>query len=186
MVDNELGGLEFLVSIPGTLGGAIKMNAGAYGSEMSHIAVETEYVTADGIIKTVSGNDHNFSYRHSCFSDTDIIVQTVLKLSDGNYSDIKNKMDEYTSKRVSSQPLDMPSAGSVFKRPEGFFAGKLIEDSGLKGFSIGGAQVSVKHAGFIVNTGNATCEDVCNLVKHIQNVVLENTGVQLECEIKKI
>ncbi len=181
---SELSGMECLFGIPGTIGGAIKMNAGAYGSEMSHIAVETEYVTADGIIKTVSGNDHNFSYRHSCFSDTDIIVQTVLKLSDGNYSDIKNKMDEYTSKRVSSQPLDMPSAGSVFKRPEGFFAGKLIEDSGLKGFSVGGAQVSEKHAGFIVNKGNASSEDVKELIRIIQSTVAEKFGVMLETEIK--
>ena len=181
---SDLSGMECLFGIPGTVGGAVKMNAGAYGAEMSQIVTETEYVTSDGSIKTAIGTDHDFGYRHSCFSDSDFITKTKLKLSQGIYSEIKAKMDECTSKRVSSQPLDMPSAGSVFKRPEGYYAGKLIQDCGLKGYSVGGAQVSEKHAGFIVNKGNATSEDVKTLISVICSTVFDKFGVMLETEIK--
>ena len=181
---SDLSGMECLFGIPGTVGGAVKMNAGAYGAEMSQIVTETEYVTSDGSIKTAIGTNHDFGYRHSCFSDSDFITKTKLKLSQGIYSEIKAKMDECTSKRVSSQPLDMPSAGSVFKRPEGHFAGKLIEDAGLKGASVGGAMVSPKHAGFIINTGDATASDVLTLVDIIKEKVLSQFNVELECEIR--
>lgn len=180
----ELQGMECLFGIPGTIGGAVKMNAGAYGSEMSQIVIETDFVTPDGQIKTISGPNHDFCYRHSCFSDTDIIVKITIQLSKGSYSEIKAKMTECTSKRVSSQPLDMPSAGSVFKRPEGYFAGKLIQDCGLKGYAVGDAQVSEKHAGFIVNRGNATSSDVKELIHVIQSTVEDKFGVMLETEIK--
>lgn len=181
---NEFSGMERLFGIPGTVGGAVTMNAGAYGSEMSNIVIETEYVDVNGDIKTVSGCDHDFGYRHSCFSDGGFVTKTVLQLVKGSYAEIKAIMDECTAKRVSSQPLDLPSAGSVFKRPEGHFAGKLIQDSGLKGYSVGGAQVSEKHAGFIVNKGNATSADVKELIRIIQTTVAEKFGVMLETEIK--
>lgn len=181
---NEFSGMERLFGIPGTVGGAVTMNAGAYGSEMSCIVTETEYVDLNGDIKTVSGSDHDFGYRHSCFFDSGFVTKTILQLSKGSYSEIRSVMDECTAKRVSSQPLDLPSAGSIFKRPEGFFAGKLIQDSGLKGYSVGGAQVSEKHAGFIVNKSNATSADVKELIRIIQTTVVEKFGVMLETEIK--
>lgn len=180
----DLSGMECLFGIPGTVGGAVAMNAGAYGREMSHIVCSTEYVDHFGNIKTVEGQDHDFGYRHSFFSTDGFITQTTLELSYGTHDEIKRLMDECTSKRTASQPLDMPSAGSVFKRPEGYFAGKLIQDSGLKGFTVGGAQVSEKHVGFIVNKGNATSADVKNLIITIQTTVLEKYGVHLETEIK--
>jgi len=182
---NGLTGLEFASGIPGTLGGAIVMNAGAYGGEMKDVVVETKYIDEDGTIKTIKGEEHKFGYRTSIFQGTQkIVVESTLKLDFGDMVDIKNKMDDLNTRRREKQPLDMPSAGSTFRRPEGYYAGKLIQDSGLKGFRIGGAQVSEKHCGFIVNTGNATAKDVLDLVQHIQATVKEKFNVELHTEIK--
>ncbi len=181
---SHLTGMEHLFGIPGTVGGAVVMNAGAYGTEMSQIVCETEYVDANGDIKTLSREEHLFGYRKSFFSESGFVTRTTLMLQNGNYYDIMNEMNQCSLKRISSQPLDKPSAGSVFKRPEGYFAGKLIQDSGLKGRCVGGAQVSEKHAGFIVNTGNATSKDVKELIHIIQDTVSEKFGVMLETEIK--
>ena len=180
----HLSGMENLYGIPGSVGGAVIMNAGAYGSEMSEIVEKTEYVDNNGNICIVSGEEHRFGYRHSCFSDNDIVTKTSLKLNFGNYQAIRKNMTFVITKRKTSHPLNMPSAGSVFKRPEGYFAGKLIEDCGLKGFSVGDAMVSEKHAGFIVNTGSATSDDVKQLIQIIQSKVLEKFGVKLETEIR--
>jgi UDP-N-acetylmuramate dehydrogenase len=180
----ELSGMEKLFGIPGSVGGAVIMNAGAFGSQISDVVEQTEYVDKDGNICVVRGEEHCFGYRQSCFNDTDVVTKTLIKLHKGSYSSIRSEMTAVMEKRISSQPLDLPSAGSVFKRPEGFFAGKLIEDCGLKGVTVGGAQVSVKHAGFIVNTGNATASDVKELIKIIQSEVFRKFGVTLETEIR--
>ena len=180
----RLSGMEKLYGIPGSVGGAVVMNAGAYGSDMSDIVEETEYVDYCGCIHTIKGQDHNFGYRYSCFTESDVVTKTSLKLNQGIYSNIREAMTSVIAKRKMSQPLDMPSAGSVFKRPEGYYAGKLIEDCGLKGFLVGEAMVSTKHAGFIVNTGNASSEDVKRLIKIIQSEVFDKFGVELETEIK--
>ena len=183
-LDNSLTGLEFAFGIPGTAGGAAYMNAGAYGGEMKDVLISCEHLNADGSVSSFSGNDLSLGYRHSVYSDSDyIITALILKLCKGNKEDIKAKMDELIGKRKDKQPLEYPSAGSTFKRPEGYFAGALIEQSNLKGFSVGGAEVSVKHAGFVINKDNATCEDVLNLIKHIQNTVKSNFGVDLETEV---
>ena len=183
----SLAGLEFAYGIPGTVGGAVYMNAGAYNRNMDNVVTETEYVDNEGRLKTMKGDEHQFGYRKSVFRDTDfVIVKTVLTLTEGNSAEITAKMNEYTRLRAEKQPLDMPSAGSVFKRPPGFFAGRLVEDSGLKGYQIGGARVSDKHAGFIVNTGNATCGDVIRLIETIRETVLRKFGVELESEIRVI
>ncbi|MBE7015472.1 MAG: UDP-N-acetylmuramate dehydrogenase [Ruminococcaceae bacterium] len=179
---NNLSGLEFASGIPGTLGGAIYMNAGAYGGEMKDVVREVTYLE-NGEIKTSSQCD--FGYRHSIFTDSDaIILSARLELCKGEYDVIKARMEELSAKRNEKQPLSMPSAGSTFKRPEGYFAGKLIEDAGLRGFSIGGAMVSEKHCGFVVNCGNATCSDVVELIHHVQKVVYDKFGVKLEPEVK--
>ena len=183
---NSLCGMEALHGIPGTVGGAVIMNAGAYGSEMSHVVEYTEYVDKFGDIHRVTGDEHQFGYRKSCFMSSDIVTSVCFALEKGNSDDIYAKMNEFAKKRRDSQPLEYPSAGSVFKRPEGYFAGKLIQDSGLKGRTVGGAQVSEKHAGFIINIGGATCSDVLGLVKIIQDTVYENYGVHLEMEIKTL
>ncbi len=181
----SLTGMEFAYGIPGSVGGAVYMNAGAYNRQMCNIIQSTEYIDGEGNIKMLHGEEHNFGYRHSFFKDNEgIVTRTFIKLNEGDLLDIMNKMNEYTTLRNEKQPLDMPSAGSVFKRPEGYFAGKLIEDCGLKGVSIGGAQVSPKHAGFIVNKGGATCEDVCALVAKIKGDVKEQFGVELQEEIR--
>lgn len=183
----ELTGFEPLSGIPGTLGGGIYMNAGAYGGEIKDIVDEVTYVNSNGEVKTVKNKDIGFSYRHSMFEDEKcVILSAVLKLKKGNAAMIKSAMDDYNTRRLDKQPLNMPSAGSTFKRPEGYFAGKLIEDSGLVGYSIGGAQVSEKHAGFIVNRGGASAQDVLDLVEHIQKTVNEKFGVKLEPEIRLI
>ncbi len=183
---NHLSGMEKLFGIPGSVGGAVIMNAGAYGAEMSQIVEQTEYVDSEGNTHIVRGEEHCFGYRKSCFTETDVVTKTTLKLNPGTYRDIREEMNAVKNKRVTTQPLDLPSAGSVFKRPEGHFAGKLIEDCGLKGISVGGAQVSTKHAGFIVNTGNATASDVKELIHLIQSEVFEKFGVMLETEIRII
>lgn len=179
---NNLSGLEFASGIPGTLGGAIYMNAGAYGGEMKDVVREVTYLE-DGEIKTAS--DCDFGYRHSIFTDSDaVILSAKLELVQGDYDTIKAKMEELSAKRCEKQPLSMPSAGSTFKRPEGYFAGKLIEDAGLRGFTVGGASVSEKHCGFVVNNGDATCADVVDLIRRVQELVFEKFGVELETEVK--
>lgn len=179
---NNLSGIEFASGIPGTLGGAIYMNAGAYDGEIKDVVRKVTYYKDGSIMETDS---FDFSYRHSIFTDTDaVILLAELELKDGNYDEIKAKMEDFSKRRSDKQPLSQPSAGSTFKRPEGFFAAKLIEDSGLKGYRIGGAMVSEKHSGFVVNTGDATCRDVMALMEHIQNTVFEKFGVKLEREVK--
>ena len=181
----ELSGLEFASGIPGTLGGALFMNAGAYGGEMKDVVTEVSYIDSDGIVKTISCSECDFGYRKSIFSSGDkIIISAKLTLKKGNKEEISKTMRELNAKRKEKQPLEYPSAGSTFKRPEGHFAGSLIERSGLKGYTIGGAQVSDKHAGFIINTGNATSSDVCELIRHVQKVVFEKFNVELEPEVR--
>ncbi len=180
-----LAGLEFASGIPGTLGGAIYMNAGAYGGEMKDVVIETEYMDADGNMHTVCGDEHNFAYRHSMFCGKDLcILSAKMQLSPGDSNTIMETMRELNARRKEKQPLDKPSAGSTFKRPEGYFAAKLIEDAGLKGCCVGDACVSEKHSGFVVNNGNATCEDVHGLMRKVQESVAKQFGVALETEIK--
>ncbi len=184
---HALSGLEFAYGIPGTLGGAVYMNAGAYGGQMSDIVIETEYLdTSDISIKTLSKNEHDFSYRHSFFTDHPeyIILSSTLELKEGDPKEIFDLMQKNMTARKEKQPLEYPSAGSTFKRPgDGLFAGKLIEDSGLKGYSVGGAEVSEKHAGFVINKGNATSADILALVEHIKKTVHDRFGVMLSCEM---
>lgn len=178
-----LSGMEFAGGIPGTLGGAVYMNAGAYGGEMSGIVKSVTYLKS-GEIKKID-NGFGFGYRKSIFADLGaVVLEAELELTKGNPEEIKAKMEDYKIRRTEKQPLNLPSAGSVFKRPEGHFAGRLIEDAGLKGFRIGGAEVSEKHAGFIVNTGGATADDVLALIKYIQKTVKEKFNVELETEVK--
>ena len=183
----ELEGLEFAHGIPGSVGGGVYMNAGAYGGEISQVLKSCMIFDKErGTLFMVRGEECEFSYRHSVFMDNKdlLVLFATFELKDGNPDEIKAKMDEYKSKRVASQPLEYPSAGSTFKRPVGHFAGKLIEDCGLKGYTVGGAQVSEKHAGFVINRGGATAEDIKNLVSHIQKTVKEKFDVSLECEIE--
>lgn len=182
---NELTGFEFASGIPGTLGGAITMNAGAYGPEIKDVVSKVEAIDRKGVIYEFENELMRFSYRSSIIQlDNLVVLRAWIKLSKGNYEEIKAKMNELNRRRREKQPLEYPSAGSVFKRPSGHFAGKLIEDAGLKGYTIGGAQVSEKHCGFIINKGNATFEDVINLIEYIQKVVKEKFGVELVPEIK--
>lgn len=184
-LENELTGLEFASGIPGTLGGAVAMNAGAYGGEMKDVVVETEYIGRSGEIKVIYGDEHEFGYRTSFIQkQSGIVIKSVLKLKRGCREQIKDLMEDLTGRRQDKQPLEMPSAGSVFKRPEGYFAGKLIEDCGLRGYRIGGAEVSNKHCGFIVNRGDSTSEDIINLIKHIQKTVNDKFGVELQTEVR--
>ncbi len=183
--DHALSGLEFAHGIPGTVGGAVCMNAGAYGGEMSDVVEKTEYYKGKTVL-SLSGRDHCFSYRHSFFSDRGdlVVLSSAFLLKPAKKEDISAKIADLANRRREKQPLNLPSAGSVFKRPEGCFAGKLIEDAGLRGFSINGAEVSEKHAGFIVNRGGATCNDVLALIDLIQKTVYRKFSVELECEIK--
>ena len=186
-LENSLSGFEFLWGIPGTVGGAAFMNAGAYGGEIKDVIVGCEYITADGEIKEMSSDEMDLSYRHSIFSENGgIITKVRLRGRLDNKEVIRTLMDELMERRRTKQPLEFPSAGSVFKRPEGYFAAALIEECGLKGESVGGAQVSEKHSGFIINTGNATASDVKQLVEIIKETVFMQKGVQLECEIRVI
>ena len=184
-VDNSFAGMEFAYGIPGSVGGAVYMNAGAYGGEMSQCVVRTEYVDENGEIKIIDGSEHDFGYRHSFFSNKNcVITKTFIKLKKGNREESESEIQRLQEMRKSKQPLEFPSAGSVFKRPEGYFAGKLIQDCNLCGVSVGGAKVSEKHAGFIINFNNASCNDVKNLVDLIKDRVKSEFGVQLECELK--
>ena len=187
LLREEIMGFEFAAGIPGTIGGFVRMNAGAYGSEAKDIVTETTIITYDGNIKKVVGEEHQFEYRKSAFSNMKIIIlDTKLKLSYGKKDEIQELMEKYRKSRFEKQPIEFPSAGSTFKRPQGYFAGKLISDAGLKGYQIGDAQVSEKHGGFIINKGNATCAEVLKLIKHCQKVVFEKFGVSLETEVKVI
>ncbi|MDD6847757.1 MAG: UDP-N-acetylmuramate dehydrogenase [Oscillospiraceae bacterium] len=181
---NGLSGLEFAWGIPGTVGGAAYMNAGAYGGEMKDVVYSVHHIDKEGNLGTIKSSDLNFSYRHSIYKENGyIIIGITVKLKLDNKNEIRNKMDDFMDRRKSKQPLEYPSAGSVFKRPDGNYAGTLIEQCGLKGKTIGGAQVSEKHAGFIINIGGATCNDVQQLIEHIQSTVKEKTGYILEREI---
>lgn len=186
-LEYSLTGLEFAEGIPGTVGGAVTMNAGAYIGEMCMVVQQTEYMDGEGNIITITGDEHCFSYRSSIIQKSKgIVLKTRLKLQKGDSVNIKEKMDEFNFKRRDKQPLEWPSAGSVFKRPQGYFVGKLIDDCGLRGYGIGGAQISDKHSGFIINRGGATCSDVLALIKHIQTTVDEKFGVLLEPELRII
>ena len=177
-------GMEFAVGIPGSLGGAIYMNAGAYDGEMKDAVVSVEVMTRTGEIKTLGREELQFAYRHSALQASDVIALEVkLHVRAGDKAAIQAKMDDFSQRRVSKQPLDMPSAGSTFKRPEGRFVGQMVEESGLKGFRIGGAEISVKHAGFIVNADHATAKDVLQLIEYIEKIILENYNVSLVPEV---
>jgi len=184
-IENSLTNLEFSCGIPGSVGGAIFMNAGAYGGEMKEVVQKVEVFTKNGEKKIYTNEQMEFSYRHSVIQETkEIISRVYFQMKKGNKEEIISKVEELNKMRSDKQPLEYPSCGSVFKRPEGYFAGKLIQDAGLQGFQIGGAQVSKKHAGFMVNINSATCEDYKNLIKEVQKKVLEDSGVELECEVK--
>lgn len=180
----EISGLEFLSGIPGSIGGAIRMNAGAYGKEMKDIIQKSRYITYDGKIKTLTLEEHKFEYRNSIFSKIDgIIIDTTIVAQKGKKEEIEEKIKEYTESRKKSQPLDYPNAGSTFKRVPDVPTAKLIDDCGLKGFSIGDAEISTKHAGFIINKGKATASDVLQLVEYVKKVVKEKFDKNIELEI---
>lgn len=187
MKDEELSGLEGLSGIPGSVGGAIVMNAGAYGKEMKDVVLSTTCMDKNGKLYTFSNEEQEFSYRNSIFQKKDyIIIETKLKLEYGKKDEIQKRMEEYFKSRKEKQPIEYPSAGSSFKRQEGIITAKLIDDVGLKGYKIGGAQVSEKHAGFIVNYNNATATDVINLIDYIKEKVYSKYGIKIEEEIKII
>ena len=180
-----LTGLEFASGIPGSVGGAVVMNAGAYGGEMAQVLVSVTALDLDGSIQTIPAESCGLGYRRSVFSDGQrLVLEARFQLSSGDPAAIRARMDELAARRKEKQPLEYPSAGSMFKRPEGYFAAALIDQCGLKGFAVGGAQVSEKHAGFVVNRGGATCADVLELVRQVQARVQEQTGVALEMEVK--
>jgi len=182
---NRLSGLEFAFGIPGSVGGGVYMNAGAYGGELKDVVTEIGYCGADGKVKTLKKEECEFSYRHSFFTDKDLLILWAkFELAQGDGAEIGAKMADISNRRSDKQPLNYPSAGSVFMRPPGFYTGALIEQAGLKGKCIGGAQVSEKHAGFIINTGNATAKDVKELIALIQDEIKCRNGVDLVCEIK--
>lgn len=185
--DNGLTGLEFACGIPGSIGGAIFMNAGAYDGEMKNSVASVKAVNRKGDLTEFSGASLDFGYRHSIFQENGCaICEVELILQRGNVADIKRKMDDFTERRESKQPLDLPSAGSTFKRPKGHFAGTLIDKTGLKGLRVGGAMVSEKHAGFVVNTGGATANDVLTLIEEVKRRVYEFHGVTLNPEVRII
>lgn len=186
-MEASLEGLEFASGIPGTIGGAVAMNAGAYGGEMSQVVKETLCVDEQGKLLRLKDQEHGFGYRKSRIqTDALVVLETTMVLRPGEQMEIRNRMADFNSRRREKQPLNLPSAGSVFKRPEGFYAGQLIQECGLKGHTIGGAQVSDKHCGFIVNLGNATSQDVLDLIKLVRKTVYEKTGVLLEPEVRII
>lgn len=183
----SLAGLEFAHGIPGSLGGGVVMNAGAYDGALSDVITEVTALFPDGV-RTIPAQELHFSYRHSLFTEEReaVVLHARLQLRPGDSSEIRRRMEELMTRRKTSQPLEYPSAGSTFKRPVGYFAGRLIEDAGMKGARIGGAEVSNKHAGFVINTGNATCADVLALIEKVQKTVMETSGVMLEPEIRII
>ena len=182
--NESLTGLEFAYGIPGSAGGALYMNAGAFGGEMKDVVSYCDYLDTDGSVKRMDNADMLLTYRHSAFSGTDrLILSVCFELREGDKDGISAKMNDIMQRRRDKQPLEYPSAGSTFKRPEGHFAAKLIEDSGLKGYTVGGAQVSEKHSGFVINRGNATAVDVRKIVNDIKEKVYKDSGVMLECEM---
>lgn len=186
-LDAELTGFEFAAGIPGTLGGACVMNAGAYGGEMKDVLENVTVLTEDGEFVTLAKEKLELGYRTSVIAKKGyIVVEAEIRLKKGNPAEIKAYMDELREKRVSKQPLEYPSAGSTFKRPEGYFAGKLIQDADLRGFQVGGAQVSEKHCGFVINKDNATASDVVELMRQVSQKVEEKFGVTLEPEVKRL
>ena len=187
LIDNSLTGFEFASGIPGTIGGAIKMNAGAYGGEIKDIVSEVTYLDYEGNIHIISNSECEFEYRHSrFFKEKGIILQVKLKLEKGNKSEIENIVKELLTQRKEKQPLEYPNAGSTFKRGEGFITAKLIDECGLKGYSIGGAQVSEKHAGFIINKNNARTKEILDLIEYVKTKVKEKTGKDIELEVEII
>lgn len=185
--DSELTGLEFAAGIPGSIGGAVFMNAGAYGGETKNVVSEATVMLPDGTIKHLTNEELDFGYRHSSIQDNNgVVLDATFALKPGKYDDIKARMDDLNERREAKQPLDLPSCGSVFKRPEGYYAGKLIHDAGLQGYTSGGAQVSTKHAGFIVNINHGTAADYVNVIHHVQKTVKEKFGVDLETEVRII
>ena len=181
----SLTGFEFAGGIPGTLGGAVVMNAGAYGGEMKDVLKEVTVLTPEGGVLTLQADELHMGYRTSVIKEAGyIVLEAVISLEKGDQEEIRSRMQELAGMRTSKQPLSYPSAGSTFKRPEGYFAGKLIMDSGLRGYQVGGAQVSEKHCGFVINTGNATAKDVTTLMSDVQRIVMEKFGVKLEPEVK--
>ncbi|MDD7113697.1 MAG: UDP-N-acetylmuramate dehydrogenase [Lachnospiraceae bacterium] len=186
-LEHGLTGMEFAAGIPGSLGGAVAMNAGAYGGEMKDILTEVEVLTPEGERKVLTLDELELAYRHSCiFEKNYIVLSAHLHLGEGDKDAIRNRMDELARARREKQPLEFPSAGSTFKRPEGYFAGKLIQDAGLKGYTVGGAQVSEKHSGFVVNCGGATAEEVLFLIRQVQKKVKDQFGVTMEPEVRMV
>lgn len=186
-LSQSLTGLEFACGIPGSTGGAIYMNAGAYEGEVRNVVTTVEVMTREGQVKILQNEDLDFRYRHSILQETgDIVLEVVFQLEPGDQTAIRERMDELTYLRTSKQPLEYPSCGSVFKRPTGYFTGKLIQEAGLQGLKWGGAQISTKHAGFIVNIDKATATDYIELIHHIQEIILEKDGVTLETEVRII
>ena len=184
-LENSLTGLEFAYGIPGSCGGGAFMNAGAYGGELKDVLVKCDHIDQNGEKGTLCGDGLKLSYRHSAYYDNGCTITGVyFKLKKGNPDEIKSKMQDLMGRRKSKQPLEFASAGSTFKRPEGYFAGALIEECNLKGTTIGGAQVSTKHAGFVINTGGATCNDVLALCKQVSVTVYKEKGVRLEMEVR--
>ena len=186
-MENDLGGFEFAHGIPGNIGGAVMMNAGAYGGEMKQVLESAVVLTQEGELLTIPVEELGLAYRTSVVEKKDyVVVEATLRLKKGDQAAIREVMDDLKQRRVTKQPLEFGSAGSTFKRPEGYFAGKLIEDAGLRGFRIGDAQVSEKHCGFVINRGNATAAQVCELMQEVVKKVKETSGVTLELEVKRI
>lgn len=185
LLKQSISGFEFAAGIPGSIGGAIRMNAGAYGGEIKDIVKDVTVLNEKGEINVLTNEECEFSYRHSRFTDSkEIVIKVTLELPLGDEAEIKAKMDGYDQSRREKQPLNLPSAGSTFKRGSDFITAKLIDECGLKGYTSGDAQVSTLHAGFVVNLGNATAQDVLNVVNHVKQVVLEKTGKQIELEVE--
>ena len=182
-----LSGMENLYGIPGTVGGAVFMNAGAYGGECKDVVSSVSVLTPDGVIKTLSGEEAEFGYRTSRFEKSgEVILSATFSLAPGDKDEIKSKMDDFMNRRRSKQPLEFPSAGSTFKRYEGRFTAQMIDEAGLKGARVGGAMVSEKHAGFVINYDNATSADILNLIDHVKKVILEKEGLHIQCEVRVI
>ena len=184
---NSLAGFEFAAGIPGTIGGALVMNAGAYGGEIKDVLVSAKVLTVDGTIVELLAEDLELSYRHSCIPEKGyIVLEATIELQSGDEDEIRETMADFRNRRIEKQPLEYPSAGSTFKRPEGYFAGKLIQDANLRGYTVGGAQVSEKHCGFVVNKGGATAADVCKLITDVKEKVYEQFQINMEPEVKMI
>lgn len=186
-LEAELTGFEFAAGIPGTIGGAVVMNAGAYGGEMKDVLESVKVLTPEGEILELSNEELELGYRTSIIAKKDyVVLSAIIKLNYGDKEAIREKMNELKVQRTTKQPLEYPSAGSTFKRPTGYFAGKLIQDAGLRGFQVGGAQVSEKHCGFVINKGDATAADIVELMDKVSEIVKEQFGVDLEPEVKRV